>query len=193
IRDMSSAYGTGGTAGAAAATPFGLSVFAEIASARQTSRQVTGAFTAGGTLVQDVAACTNLGAVDATAAASALQSGVFAVRGGSSDSQAAALNKPDAFPRWGVESKTSTWPTSTAVPRYLILGVAGAPPVEPGGEPEAVVGFVGYDVSSLPSTLAKGGLRVGLCVKTTTSDLGAGNRLIHGGVVEANSPPTFCD
>jgi hypothetical protein len=134
----------------------------------------------------------NLGTLDAATAASAIASGIFEVRGLASDPQTAALAKPEAFPRWGVESKTATWPTSTAFPRYVVLGTPGAPVAELGGEPASVTSFVGYDVSRLPATAPVGGLRVGICIKTTTSDLGAVNRLIHGGVVEGNSPPTFC-
>lgn len=188
IKSMTDAFGTGG---AAAATPFGLDVFAQIASARLTSRQIAGASAAGGTLVRDVAKCTNLGAVDPAVAATALASGIFEVRGGTGDSQSPALAKPDVFPRWGVEIKApaTTWPT----PRHLVLGTPGAATTELGGEPQSISGFVGYEVATLPVSVPKGGLRVGICIKTTTADLNAVNRLIHGGVVEGNSAPTFCD
>jgi len=199
ISSMKSAYGSGG---ATAATPLGLDILTEISKARLTSRQVLSPATklaaarvAGGMLAQDVALCSTLGALDAATASTAITSGIFEVRGTGPD-QTAAVAKPDVFPRWGVESKTSAWPTFTGIPRYLLYGTAGAATTELGGEPQSVDGFVGYDVASLPSGISKSGMRVGICVKTTITDANlngtAVNRLIHSGVVEANQPPNFC-
>jgi hypothetical protein len=199
IFDMIGEMQTASKTSAAAATPIGLRIFAEVASARLTNRQKTGADAAGGLFVRDVALCTNLGTIDPTVAGKALKSGVFEVRGGNLDPQTPALAKPDVFPRWGVESKTGTWPaapTGPAQPRYLVYGVPGVSTAELGGEPASVAGFIGYDVATLSTALPKSGLRVGFCVKTTVTDASlkgvALNRLIHAGVIEPNSPPTFC-
>jgi hypothetical protein len=196
---MAAAYGTGGAAGAAAATPFGLNIFNHIANARQTSRQRAGILPdVGGKLAHDVAACTNLGTLDATFAGTAIASGVFAVRGGAGDSPDAAIAKPDVYPRWGVEPIfPATW--STAYPRYLVYGVPGADASALGGESPTVATFTGFDVSSLPSSFDKSTLRVGICVKALIGDQNAQTRsginlLIHNDLLEANSSPSaaFC-
>jgi len=194
ITALATAYGAAPSTHPDLATPFGLKIFAHISAARKDPGRLKSGTTSAkaGTLAHDVAACMNLGPLDATFAGTAIGTGIFDVRGLATDPQVATLAYPEAFPRWGVESKTAAWPTSTAFPRYLILGVPGAPASELGGEPASVASFVGYDVASLPANLPKGGLRVGICIKTTTSDLNAVNRLIHAGVVEPNSPPTFC-
>jgi len=195
------------SSGAAAATPMGFNIFAEISKARLTSRQTLSpasafdaAEIAGGQLVADVALCTNLGTIDATTAATALRSGVFEVRGSAVDPTGPALAKPEVFPRWGVEPTptptrppTATpWPIIAGTPRYLIYGVPGAAASTLGGEPLAVDGFVGFDVSSFPATLPKTGLLVGICVKTTDADGNAVNRLIHTGDIVSEAAPSFC-
>lgn len=195
---MANAYSVAPHTNPAAATPFGLNILSHIAAARRVSSRLKPGTTpaAGATLAHDVAECMNLGSLDLTFATTAIGSGIFEVRGGDGDSQSAALAYPEHFPRWGVESETATWPTTPTVrvPRYLILGTPGAPVATLGGEPQAVASFVGGDLARLPADLAVDGLRVGICIKTTTSDLNAVNRLIHAGVVEENSPPTvaFC-
>jgi hypothetical protein len=175
-----------------------LDLYHEVEISRFTSRIVTGAEVAGGIFASDIALCTTLGTLDATAAGNSLTNGIFAVRGGTNDPTGAALALPQSYPWWGVEPRFSTsWPTSP-YSRYLIYAFPGVELVTLGGESPAVPTFVGYNVSSLPAVWPKDGLRVGVCVlalKTdpTTHAHTAVNLLIHDGVVVANSAPYFCD
>lgn len=195
IKSMQSAYNLTGAAGA---TPYALDIYHQVEISRFGSRIVTGAEVAGGIFASDVALCTTLGTLDATAAGNALTNGIFAVRGTANDPSTAALALPQSYPWWGVEPRfSSTWPTSP-YSRYLIYAFPGVALVTLGGEQPAVPTFVGYNVSSLPAVWPKDGLRVGVCVlalKTdpTTRAHTAVNLLIHDGVVVANSAPYFCD
>ena len=86
--------------------------------------------------------------------------------------KAPALAKPDAFPRWGVESKTAN-----------MADVAGFPALPHSRRPgssgrragwRAAVRAPDSSATTWPAcrrVLPKDGLRVGICVKTTTSDL----------------------
>jgi hypothetical protein len=202
ITTMKNSWQTNG-AGAAATTTAGLNILARVALVRLTSGQVLSpaskfeaAEVAGGNLVSAVALCMTLGPVDATTATNALRSGVFEVRG-SIAGDPPALARPDVYPRWGAEAKTS-W-IIAGYPRYLVYGTPGIDASALGGETPTVHTFNGFEISTLPTNVPKSSLRVGICVNAlvgiqSTNTRSAVNLLIHDGVVLPNSSPStaFC-
>ena len=202
ISTMKSSWQNNGAAAPATITA-GLNILARIAAVRLTSGQVLApaskfeaAEVAGGNLVTEVSLCMSLGTVNATTATKALRSGVFGVVGGASDPSGPLIAQPDVYPRWGVEPRIAgAW--STAYPRYLVYGVPGAATSELGGETPTVGSFTGFDLLSLPADFDKSSLRDGLCVKALIGDQPSNtksgvNLLIHKGLLESNSSPTFC-
>jgi hypothetical protein len=202
ISDMKTLYRTS----AAAATPKGFDILAQTGAVRYTSNQLTGSTAAnGGTFVNDVVKCMDVGTVPATFdPALALGQGVFEVRGNASGAPAAiAYNgtsngaKVEFSPRWGVEPRTTSgWPASTGsgAPRYLIYGYPTTGDFA-GETPGA--GFNAFEIGTLRADLPKSGLRVGVCTHLVITDVAqthavAANLLIHNDAVVPNESPGFC-
>ena len=89
--------------------------------------------------------------------------------------KAPALAKPDAFPRWGVESKTANMADVAGVPALPHSRRPGSSGRGAGWR--AAVRAPDSSATTWPAcrrVLPKDGLRVGICIKTTTSDLQCG-------------------
>ena len=122
-------------AGAGApATPAGFDLLARVAAVRYTSDQKGGSTIAdGATLVNDALLCMDVGTIPGTFdAAASLTSGIFEVITGGTAVPAQAMaysstngtGKVYASPKWGVEPRNVSWPSSSGAgsPRFLIYG-----------------------------------------------------------------------
>jgi hypothetical protein len=191
ISDMKTAYKTS----AALATPKGFDILARVATLR-TSGQEIGDATAGGIFVLDVVKCMDVGTVfDKFKPDLALGSGVFEVRGGSSDNTGPTLGlnaspntvATEVSPRWGAEPQTvGAWSrTAATYGRYLVYGYQLGTGVRTDG----------FELGTLPDGVSNPGVagqlfRVGLCIYPTTST-GQANRLLHqSAIVTDVSDPT---
>src|SRR5690606_6620250 len=187
----------------------GFDALREIAEARGTSRQA-GDGEDGNKLTRAIIGCMALGALPVDfSVASAIDNGLFEVRGGADDEAGAALafiagpNSAVEPPTiWGVESSNG-WNAiyRKKSSRYLVYG-APRPVSSFTLEPAAVdpndVAYTGFDISTFPATP---GLkvtepwRIGICIEAQSGNVS--NRILHeegeDEVVLALSPLTFCD
>lgn len=211
IRDMQSAYGAGG---GSAATPRGFDVLQQIAAARGTTRQ-SGTAASGNALTKDVLACMSVGPIpgnfDVT---SALASGVYEVRGGTTDAASPALaalasagQKSAASPVWGIES-LSSWGArfNGLATRFLVYGAplsVSSFTTEPVALDANNAAATGFDIATIPvmpglsfvnADGTPGQVRVGICIPQTSGT--NPNRLLHVGATATSilnlSVPSFC-
>src|SRR5690606_35022561 len=147
----------------AAATDLGFDALDEIAVARGGTRQ-KGAGTEGNALVLSIVACMDVGTVpDGSNVASAIDRGIFEVRGGAGDDITAALaylagpgSKEPPPPMWGVEAantRAATFAGSSS--RYLVYGspraVSDFTSEQAAVDPNEVV-YTGFDIPTPPAT-----------------------------------------
>lgn len=211
IRDMQSAYGTGG---ATAATPKGFDVLQQIAAARGTTRQ-GGTAASGNALTKDVLACMSVGPIPGSFdVTNAIASGIYEVRGGATDATSPALaalaaagQKSAASPEWGIESLSSWGARFNGLPtRFLVYG-APLPVSSFTTEPVALdannAAATGFDIATIPvmpglsfanADGTPGQVRVGICIPQATGT--NPNRLLHVGATVTSvldlSLPSFC-
>ena len=187
IADMKTFY----RAGVDSATRKGFDILARVADIRRLGIAI-GNSTAGGTFVDDVVGCMNVGNFDQTKflAASALSGGVFEVRGDVAAADAALAYNAGPItspatpatltnPVWGAEPAPGTdWTRPVGLApfgRYLVYGYPLA-----GG-----VLSNGFELGTLPQAVGASTqllFRVGLCVPEVKSSTAA-SRLIHVGAV----------
>jgi len=184
------------------------SIMSKVASARLTS--AANSATLGATFVDYVLGCADLDAsLLTTHTALVLSSGIFEVRGGSSDDKYQALafvktsagTKALATPRWGVQPKDAVTKSWAATPGSFIVfgypisvnGVNGV------GAPAALntneVGspsYNGFELGTVPAHKESSNLLVGLCVSAFTSTSSAVNLLFHTEEIQKNTSPSFC-
>lgn len=205
LRNMQSAYKTGG---ASAATDTGFNALQQIAAARLTSRQ-GGTAAAGNALTKDLLACMNVGPIPGTFdVTSALTSGIYEVRGGTSDGNGPALaqiavagQRSATTPVWGIET-LGAWGATFAgnATRYLVYGaplaVSSFTP-DPAATDPSNAAYTGFDISTIPvmpGLALANQVRVGICINPTSG--GSTNLLAHGGAAGTTvlqlSLPSFC-
>ena len=211
IQTMRTQYQNGG---ASAATDAGFDALQRIGATHLTSYQ-SGPASAGDALTKDLLACMSVGDIpsgfDVT---SALTSGVYMVRGGSTDVSSPVLafvssngQRVLSRPVWGIEP-LGTWNGRFQghATRFLIYG-APLPVSSFVSDPAAAdpknVAYTGFNISTIPAMPAltlvntngsPAQVRVGICIGSTTGS--NVNLLAHGGTGGANvlalSTPSFC-
>lgn len=211
LQSMQTLYQSGGPR---AATNAGFDVLDQVASARLTSRQ-GGTAADGDALTKDVLVCMSVGSLPSGfSVQSALSSGVYEVRGGTSNATTPALaqtlvNGGRGFtsPIWGIEP-VNTWggQFESRQTRFLVYG---APlPVssfssDPATRDPNNVAYTGFDISTIPamprlSLVHQDGsaapVRVGICIDPATGP--NPNLLVHAGATDTTilrlSTPLFC-
>ena len=211
LQTMRTQYQSGGPR---AATNTGFDALHRIADIRLTSRQ-GGTAVAGDALTKDLLVCMSVGGLPpGFSVVAALGSGIYEVRGGTTDVTAPALAKTLVAgqrsltsPVWGIEP-INTWDGrfERRQTRFLVYG---APlPVntftrDPVSTDPNNVAYTGFDISTIPvmprlSLVHANGsaapVRVGICIDPAPG--GNPNLLVHAGSADTTilrlTSPTFC-
>lgn len=137
-------------------------------------------------------------------AALILTSGIWEVRGGSTNSQFPAAGRVIdrtsharnfGLPRWGVEPTDTTWPGATQYAVYgfpetigrLVIGSAGNIDTNE-------VATNSFELGTIPDGTSKANLRVGVCIKQDVTT-GVANRLVHSNseILDISNMTQLCD
>jgi hypothetical protein len=194
-------------------------ILKQVATERLTSAQ-GGTAAQGATFVNYVLGCTDIGVPDdfTTHAALILNSGIFEIRGGSSDNTYPALAfvkaevggaRALATPRWGVQKgSANSWipVTTPATPPYSYLvygypfkgasvtGVGAAAEINTNEVAPTGGRYNAFELGTVPDLKEQNvGLRVGLCVNAVVTGSSDVSLLFHSSEIQNNSSPSFCD